>query len=838
MSKCRRPRWYLPACRRAASTVAVLVLGMTSLSSQVLGASPETVFVANEGQWPTEARFVARSSGEQVRAEPDGLLWQRWALDPDGRPKGWMVRLEFEGSGRAAVLGGEGRLSGDCHFLQGNDRSNWRRNVPRFEGVLYEDLLPGLDVHVRYSAWGVNLELELDPEVRLEDIVVRCRGVSELGQSPDGRLRLRTPVGDILERDPARYSGESAVTSSRSDFALYRLDGERFCLRARSGTSSRPLVANVGLEWSTYLGGSMGENYQGRSCIGVGPGSAVTVAGITESPDFPTTPGAYDMGFDGTDAFVTRLAPDGATLLFSTFLKGATPNAMVVDPLGVTILAGSAGLGFPTTAGAFDTTHSGWSDGFIAKLAPGGDSLLSSTYFGGTYPDEIAALAMDVDGSVVVAGSTASSDLPTTPGAFDTTHAGTGLDERDAFLARFDSSLGQLKLSTYLGGVETDSASSVALLEDGRMIVGGATRSTDFPFTAGAFSSDYNEMFVAVLSADGQQLQAATSLGGTHNNEAVTGVAVAPVGEIVVAGYTLSSDFPTTPGAFQTTDPFGLGDNGFVSIFDPTLSKLKHSTYLWGGASVRLNTLLVDPMGAPIVGGVSWGVFFPTTPGAFKETLPFGDINDVFVSRFSPDLSKLWYSTYVGGSGWEDVGPGNPGLALDVDGAVVAEFATTSTDFPTGPDPFQPSFGGATDAIVARLDLLPMGVKKYGSSSPGSQGALAAGVTAMPSVGSVEFALTCGHAPAAGQGWLVVGLGGLPTPVAAAGASLWVDPTNPIWLLPVKSDDIGACIVPVRVPEDPAAAGLTAFAQFLWKDPGAAVGPLSASNALEITVQP
>ena len=816
----------------------VLVLGMTSVSSQVLGASPETVFVANEGQWATEARFVARSNGEQVRAEPGAIVWQRWGIGSDDRPEGWMVRLELEGARPDATIRGDARMSGVCHFLAAEGRATWRRDIPRYGAVIYEGLYDGVNLRVRSSPGRLDLELQRGPGGRRQDISVRCHGISLIREAPDGSLRAETPVGTISEGGVRRPLEASSTGDGVATPRLRRLDSERFCFQMDGGTSPLAVTVNAGLEWATYLGGTMGENYTGSQCLGLGPGSHVTIAGSTKSPDFPTTPGAYDVTFDGTDAFVSRLAPDGQSLVFSTFLKGATPTAVAVDSFGATTLAGYAFAGFPTTAGAFDTTHSGWSDGFIAKLAPAGDSLLSSTYFGGTYPDEIAALAMDVDGSVVVTGSTASTDLPMTPGAFDPTHAGTGLNDKDAFLARFDSSLGQLELSTYLGGGEGDSCSSLALLEDGRMIVGGSTSSTDFPFTAGAFSSDYNEMFVAVLSADGTQLQAATSLGGTHNNEAVTGVAVSPMGEIVVAGYTISSDFPTTPGAFQTTDPFGLGDNGFVSIFDPTLSELKHSTYLWGGASVRLNTLLVDTMGAPIVGGVSWGVFFPTTPGAFKEVLPFGDVNDVFVSRFSPDLSKLWYSTYLGGSGWEDVGPGNPGLALDVDGAVVAEFATTSTDFPTGPDPFQPSFGGATDAIVARFDLLPMGVKKYGSSSPGFHGALAAGVTAMPSVGSVDFALTCGHAPAAGQGWLVVGLGGLATPVAAAGALLWVDPTNPIWLLPVKSDEIGACIVPVRVPEDPAAAGLTAFAQFLWKDPGAAVGPLSASNALEITVQP
>jgi hypothetical protein len=184
--------------------------------------------------------------------------------------------------------------------------------------------------------------------------------------------------------------------------------------------------------YSTFLGGSSSDGVKGLALDA--QGSAI-VAGVTDSPDFPSTPGAFDTTYNGGDAFVTKLSPTGSSLVYSTFLGGAGGDfatALAVDGQGSAIVGGGTGsLDFPITPGAFDTTYNGNQDGFVTRLSPTGSSLIYSTFLGGSWgpgpsspfgggADWVNAVALDGQGAITVAGVTCSADFPTTPGAFDT----------------------------------------------------------------------------------------------------------------------------------------------------------------------------------------------------------------------------------------------------------------------------------------------------------------------------------------------------------------------------------------------------------------------------------
>jgi uncharacterized repeat protein (TIGR01451 family) len=222
-----------------------------------------------------------------------------------------------------------------------------------------------------------------------------------------------------------------------------RLDGDG------DGFAAKVSANGSALAYSTFLGGAADDD---GLAIAVDSGSSAYVSGITRSPDFPTTVGAFDATFNGafsglSDAFVTKLNVTGSGLTYSTYLGGVDHDeglGIAVDAGGsayVTGDTGSASSDFPTTTGAFDTSSNGADDVFVTTLNPAGSGLVYSTYLGGSGSDDGFGIATDGSGNAYVAGETdatisGSSDFPTTTGAFDTIFNGGGAD---AFVAKFET---------------------------------------------------------------------------------------------------------------------------------------------------------------------------------------------------------------------------------------------------------------------------------------------------------------------------------------------------------------------------------------------------------------
>ncbi len=177
-------------------------------------------------------------------------------------------------------------------------------------------------------------------------------------------------------------------------------------------------------------------------------------------------------------------------------------------------------------------------------------------------------------------GATNSTNFPTTPGAFQTTYtaqtSGWGLGE--AFVTKINPTGTGLIYSTYLGGSDNTSANAIAVDASGNATVTGWTRSSDFPTVnpiqaakaGGNDSAGYpnSDAFVTTLNAAGSGLLFSTYLGGTNDDYGI-GLALDPSDNVYVTGYTLSSNFPTTPGAYQTS-----AGNGFVFKIDAPVEQM------------------------------------------------------------------------------------------------------------------------------------------------------------------------------------------------------------------------------------------------------------------------
>jgi Beta-propeller repeat len=255
------------------------------------------------------------------------------------------------------------------------------------------------------------------------------------------------------------------------------------------------------LVYSTCLGGLGGDTGQG---IILGPDETAYVTGVTSSSEFPTAPGAYDRSFNGGgDAFLTRLSSDGSSLVSSTFLGGGGSDygaALALDPAGNVYVAGNTNSAdFPTTPGAYDPTINStiYSDAFATKFDPTASSLIYSTFLGGTKGDGGLGLMLDPDGSLTVTGETQSTRFPITSNAYDHTMGGSG----DDFVSRFDPTGSVLSYSSYLGGTggPFEQGAVPVSAGPGQVEVAGATYSSDFPTTSGAYDQTYNGKFDAFV---------------------------------------------------------------------------------------------------------------------------------------------------------------------------------------------------------------------------------------------------------------------------------------------------------------------------------------------------
>ena len=380
--------------------------------------------------------------------------------------------------------------------------------------------------------------------------------------------------------------------------------------------------ANGTLSYSTYLGGQYNDVGTG---IAVDSTGHAYVTGYTHSGNFPATPGAYDTScgcniYSVYDGFVTKLTPDGASLVYSTFLGGNAADfgdGIAVDVTGNAYVTGTTNsVDFPTVSAA-QTLAGGGNDAFVAKFNPAGTNLVYSTFVGGSGTDNGYGIALSVagDGTVNahVSGSTDSSNFPL-QGAYQPVFGG-GVD---AFVTKLNAAGTAFDYSTYLGGNGNDYGYGIGLdsLASGwNVYVTGSTSSTNFPTTTGAFTG----AFVSKLDLDaGNQLVYSTNPGGSSGNA----IAVTGAGNAYVAGANGNDAFVTQLDAAGTSQvyTFALGSSGVDAAYG----------------------VAVDS-GSAYVTGSTAGTDFPTTPGAAQPSYGGGP-SDIFVSKIA-DASAIRFST-------------------------------------------------------------------------------------------------------------------------------------------------------------------------------------------------
>lgn len=620
--------------RRTPTTTLLFACSLAALGQSNLR------YVENRGQWPEPVLFKADAPAATIWVEHGAILIDRFdaaAIDRlhaahAGRAPGNVdpvvhhhaVRLRFIGASGPVAVRKDGGSSDHFNYFIGNDPKHWAAHCRSWAHITMEELYPGVDLVIHAAGKVLKYDLVLDPGIDPAVVRFTYEGADDV-RIARNQVIVGTSLGDLVEDIPAAW--------------IEQHDGSR-----------TPLTCSYSIDRSRTIGIACGR-----------------------------------MPFDG------RIVID-PTLEFSTYSGSTSDNfgyTATFDELGFLISGSSAfGQGYPTTTGAYDTSHNG-GDGLgdgtdiaITKYDTTGSFLVWSTFIGGGGDDLPHSLICGADDDVFVLGSTSSTAFPTSATAFDPSWNGgtpfspTGLgvnyvNGSDMIVARLSSDGSQLLASTYVGGSLNDGVNTatglrfnyadeirgeILLDDDDNVYVISTTQSIDFPTTSGAYQTSF-----AGGSHDGvafrmdpllTSLTWSTYFGGTNADAAYAGE-LDGNGNLYISGGTSSTDLPIIAGAVEDTYLGGSAD-AFVALLRSDGAALLRSTY-WGSAAYdQCYFVEADSDGDVYLFGQTAAPSGELVFGAPYNQPDGGQ----FISKLMPDLDfGIWSSRFGNGSGAPNLSP-------------------------------------------------------------------------------------------------------------------------------------------------------------------------------------
>jgi hypothetical protein len=613
-----------------------------------------------------------------------------------------VLTLEFAGANQHASIIGRARQPGVSNYLIGPDPALWRTNIPHYKQVRYRQLYRGVDLVFYGNGRHLEFDLVVRPGGDPRAIAFDVSGADGLATDELGDLILKLSGGDLKLRVPGIYQLHGGK-KTRLD-GRYRVVGSRVSFDVGAYDHRRALFIDPVLAYSTYLGGS-GEETPVSGGIAVDRAGHAFISGSTNSLDFPTTPGAYDRscGSDGhcndnVDAVVAKLNSSGTALIYSTFLGGGGRDFafdLKVDSAGHAYVTGSTeSADFPGVR--ISPMVVGNPEVYVVKLNAAGSGLLYAVKFGGSgFGATGRAIAIDSYGRAYVTGA-ATVGFPTTPGAFQRT-----TDRGAVFVSKLNALGTGFLYSTLVDGPGDEQGNAIAIDRFGNAYVAGSVEFGDFIATPGAFQvhnlhpDNAPTGILFKLNATGSALLYSTHLGGS-SEENIFGLAIDSSGHAYVTGYTGSSDFPTTAGAFRRVFQ---EQEAFVTKLNATGTGLIYSTFVGGSSFDAGGDIALDSLDRAYIAGFTVSPDLRTTTYGFQR-VENGSF-DQFVAKLNADGSDLIYSSFLGGTG-DDISL--PAVALDAGNNLYVLGQTSSTDFPVTPDAIQGKFrGGLRDMFVAKI---------------------------------------------------------------------------------------------------------------------------------------
>lgn len=729
----------------------------------VMGENESPVrFIQNDGQWDAEIRYkvplrggniyfcdnkiqyafhrtpsrVHNHGGAAASKMFGGKLLQQ-ATQNDSITRRHSVWVEFLGANAAPEVQPADEKAMYHNYFQGNDKRRWKSRVPLFGEVTYQSLYNGISMHVGGVGEALKYTYEVAAGANAAALRLRYTGADSVYITPSGMLRVATSLRDFTESAPIAWQqiGERQVRVA----CAFRqaADGSISFAFPNGYDATKPLTIDPTVIFSTYTGSGAddwgytatydndGNAYGGSLVFGVG---------------YLTTPGAYDGSYAspsgggvGVDVGIIKYTPTGNTAIYSTYLGGNgndVPASLVANSKGeLFVLGRTESFNFPVFTSSADNSQNGNFDIFIAKFNTNGDTLLGSTFFGGSGDDGVnfspynysvinnaysptkynyaddtrGEIVLDAQENVLIAGSTQSAGLAST-GAFQQSLLG----NQDGIIAKFNALLTQKMWSSYIGGTNDDAAYGVQLDSKGNVFVAGGTMSNNIVRPSGGHRGSYQggsaDGFIAKIDAGGGSMSAFTYVGTSSYDQAYF-VQTDRYDNVYVVGQTESNSYPIMNATFTNA-----GAKQFITKYTNNLNQIMRSTCFGttsnANPNIALSAFLVDRCGNIYVSG--WGgnlgnqnpgastgtSGMVTTANAFQSTTDGGDF---YLIALDANFALLYASFFGGntsaGSG-EHVDGGTS--RFDKDGVVyqaVCAGCGGLSSFPTTPGVWSPNNG-------------------------------------------------------------------------------------------------------------------------------------------------
>ena len=601
-------------------------------------------FVPKQGQTGAAVQFEVYGAGNKLTFIPHGTILD---LPGDSLP----LQMSFLNASQSTTITAGTPLPGIVNDFRGNQADGWRTNVPTYANIHYQELYPGINLVYEGKDGLLESTFNIAPGVDPTRIHWQYTGVTAINvNEATGDLHITLPdQSQVVEQSP---------------FAWQEINGQRI-----------PVAVAFSLAADNSIGFTLG-SYNPAVPLTIDPTivyeTTVGIGGFSHGFDIAidAAGNAYVLGrvYDSNnDVGIVKLSPDGS-VLYTTYLRGSSGDfggGIALDAAGdIYVAGGTDSADFPILNAIKPVKDGVTREGFITKLANGDGSLLFSTFFGGSRSDSINDITLNSTGEIYVVGQTQSTNFPTV----NPIQGGLNLNQcfcDDAFVTKLSPDALTVLYSTYLGGAFTDSGSSIALDANDNIYITGSTQSNDFPTQAAiqpnrAGVNQDVDLFVSKISADGSSLVYSTYLGGTSNDSARR-IAVDSAGNAFVAGTTISTNFPTTAGAYREAYIGGLGaclsgfstpincTDAFVTKFVPD-GNLAYSTYLGGGKDDIANGIAINDAGEAFVGGYTNSADFP----GVTQT-------GILVAKLNANGSNLLYALTIS----SPVANSGHGIALD-----------------------------------------------------------------------------------------------------------------------------------------------------------------------------
>ncbi len=751
-------------------------------------ASLPLAFEQNQGQTDPQVKYLARGHGYTLFLTANDAVFSLHSRPVAERSNNQndlsaVVHMHLLGANAQATVAGTSATAGTANYFIGNDPGKWRTGVARYARVSYQNLYPGVNMAFHGSGRELEFDFVLAPGANPAPIGLQFSGNQGVKTDDSGDLIISSSAGNVLLHKPVAYQEQNGARQPvDARFVLKAANQVSFELGNYDRTRELVIDPSVSYAYSTYLGGSGDDN---GIAIAFDSNGNAYVTGETTSNNFPH---ASDALRGPSDAFVTKIAADGSSLIYSTYVGGdlaESGNAIAVDSLGDAFVAGGTqSANFPTSSNAYQAAPKTGNTGssFLFELSPNGTTLTYSTYLGGSGDDVALGLALDSAGkNAFLTGVTSSIDFPIPSGLAPIQGYPGGAN--NGFVAELNpgnNGASDLKFSTYLGpgGSTGAGAKAIALDASGNVYVTGATSDPTFHVTSGAYqaacgsctlSTPLLDAFVTVVNPTTNTYVYSTFLGGAGVDVGF-GIAVDSAGNAYVTGSTTTATstngFPATTGALQAA--YGANNDAFVTKLNPTGTALVYSTYLGGTGSDSASGIAVDKNFNAYVTGSTSSANFPVVSATQPSLSGTTDI-DAFVSEINPAGSLLLFSTYLGGTGTQD-NLGLGGIAVDNNGAFIYVTGNTSSSHFPLTSAEQQTPGGGIDAFVVKYAL----AQSFAMSAT-TPAAVAPGTSATSTVSLTAYN---GYSSPVNLSCTVTGAGS-PAPACSGASSFSPNPATP-----------------------------------------------------------